>query len=149
MGTKSAKDMDRAKQQLEIAHRKKLEAIEQVAERARSAEVAMHAKKLLALDVAAERVAATAKARNGGAGSVGPSVPEKAGELATAVAVKASDVGEAVGAQAAVIADRAAQVSSKAQARVKQQPWIAVVAASVLLVALSISIARRYFSAAQ
>ena len=58
MGKKTEKDIKRAKQEMEVAHQKRMKAIDSVLDRVKSAEEATYQKKMRVLDMAAERMAA-------------------------------------------------------------------------------------------
>ncbi len=129
MGKKTEMDIERAKQEMTVAHEKKMAAIDRIAGRVRTAEVSMHDKKMMALDKAAERVASLREA----------ALREAALREA---ALRGAEVKAAAGETVAAAGDAA----GKARVRLQQQPWIVALAASVLFLALGVSVGRRYFS---
>lgn len=116
---KTEKDIERAKRNVAVAHEKKLAAIDRIFARVKSAETTSYQKKVQLLDKAAEKVAAARPV---------------AKEATAAVTETVADVAEA-----------ADKVRMKAGRRLNRQPWILPVAASVLFLALGVSVGKRYF----
>ena len=104
----------------------------------------MHEKQLRMLDKASERMSTAAEK----ASDVTSSVSGKAEQAASNVTMKASDAGEAVGAHVERLGSRGRDYCQGGTTAAEAALDLRCCAAAVLLLALGMSVGRRYFSGA-
>ena len=123
---------EKVRNTMETAHDAEMEMIDVKSEEAKVAAEKMHAAKMRAFD----RVVAAFRMKRNEAATM-------ASEVGETVSKAATDLTETVGMTATDLGSKAGEIKAKTTRRMQAQPWIAPMAAVVLLLALALSVGKK------